>query len=119
MKKIKNWEHSHQKFEWNCGEVDLSLKDKIIQFRPSGIRVKNPDKSPALVLASTQIPIFFDPVLGDYRYMTSLEAAKLQSMENLKYIPGSSQMAFRAFGNAVNVKVVYNIIKKLINESKH
>lgn len=119
LKKIKNWEHSHQKFEWNCGEVDLSLKDKIIQFRPSGIRVKNPDKSPALVLASTQIPIFFDPVLGDYRYMTSLEAAKLQSMENLKYIPGSSQMAFRAFGNAVNVKVVYNIIKKLINEGKH
>lgn len=116
LKKIKNWELSHQKFEWNCGEVELTLKDKIIQFRPSGIRIKNPDTSPALVLVKTQIPIFFDTVLGDYRYMTSREAAKLQSMESLKYIPESSSIAFRAFGNAVNVRVVSNIVKKLINE---
>lgn len=115
--KIKSWDHSHQKFEWNCGEVELTLKDKIIQFRPSGIRVKNPEKSPALVLTSTQIPIFFDSVLGDFRYMTSLEGARLQSMENLKHIPESSSIAFKAFGNAVNVKVVSEITKKLFYES--
>jgi DNA (cytosine-5)-methyltransferase 1 len=116
MKKVKNWEHSHQKFEWNCGEAEPTLKDKIIQFRPSGIRVKNPDKSPALVLPSTQIPIIFDEGLKEFRYLNGREAARLQSMENLKYLPDPMPRAIRALGNAVNVKVVSNILKKLIIE---
>lgn len=116
LEKIKNWDHSHQKLEWNCGEVDLTLKDKIIQFRPSGIRVKNPDKSPALVLVSTQIPIIYDNGLESFRYMNSREAARLQSMESLAHMPEPMFRAIRAFGNAVNVKVVYNVAKKLIKE---
>jgi DNA (cytosine-5)-methyltransferase 1 len=83
---------------------------KIIQFRPSGIRVKKPTFSPALVLSSTQIPIF--PWLN--RYMTKREAAKLQGMEKLKYLPESNSKAFRALGNAVNVCVVKNIAKNLL-----
>ena len=67
--KIKEFENSHQKFEWNCGDkVALTIFDKIVQFRPSGIRVKMPTYSPALVLTTTQIPIF--PWLN--RYMTQL-----------------------------------------------
>ena len=81
--KIKEFENSHQKFEWNCGDKGpLTINDKIVQFRPSGIRVKQPTYSPALVLTTTQIPIF--PWLG--RYMTRKEAAKLQCMEDLKEI---------------------------------
>jgi DNA (cytosine-5)-methyltransferase 1 len=57
--KIKSFENSHQKFEWNCGnEEKPTINDKIVQFRPSGIRVKKPTFSPALVLTTTQIPIF-------------------------------------------------------------
>jgi DNA (cytosine-5)-methyltransferase 1 len=57
--KIKDFENSHQKFEWNCGsEEQPTINDKIVQFRPSGIRVKKPTFSPALVLTTTQIPIF-------------------------------------------------------------
>ena len=79
--KIVEFENSHQKFEWNCGDKgNLTIEDKIVQFRPSGIRVKQPTYSPALVLTTTQIPIF--PWLG--RYMTRKEAAKLQCMEDLK-----------------------------------
>ena len=79
--KILEFENSHQKFEWNCGDKGpLTINDKIVQFRPSGIRVKQPTYSPALVLTTTQIPIF--PWLG--RYMTRKEAAKLQYMEDLK-----------------------------------
>lgn len=78
--KILEFENSHQKFEWNCGDKGaLTINDKIVQFRPSGIRVKQPTYSPALVLTTTQIPIF--PWLG--RYMTRKEAAKLQCMEEL------------------------------------
>ena len=104
---IQDYPNSHQKFEWNCGkEGDLIINDKIVQFRPSGIRVKRPTYSPALVLTTTQIPIF--PWLG--RYMTINEAAKLQCMSSLKRKPET----FRAFGNAVNVCVVQKIAQNLI-----
>lgn len=109
--KVKMWENSHLKFEWNCGKVtDKNIFDKIVQFRPSGIRVKLPNFSPTLVLTSTQIPVF--PWLK--RYMTVKEAAKLQCLERLKYYPDSNSNAFRAFGNAVNACVVFKIAKKLI-----
>ena len=113
VKQIIDWEHSHQKFEWNCGVTELTLKNKIIQFRPSGIRVKNSDKSPALVLMSTQTPIIFDKSLSEFRYMNVKEAAKLQSMEGLKYLPATSSQCFRALGNAVNVTVVKSIANEL------
>ncbi len=109
--KILDFENSHQKFEWNCGnKIPLKIKDKILQFRPSGIRVKMPNFSPALVLTSTQIPIF--PWLG--RYMTPREASRLQCMDGLKELPNTTPKAFRAFGNAVNVCMVKNIAKNLL-----
>jgi DNA (cytosine-5)-methyltransferase 1 len=109
--KIIEFENSHQKLEWNCGnKIPLKISDKILQFRPSGIRVKMPNFSPALVLNSTQIPIF--PWLG--RYMTIKEAAKLQCMEALTKFPNTTRKAFRALGNAVNVCVVKSIAINLI-----
>jgi DNA (cytosine-5)-methyltransferase 1 len=116
--KIKGFENSHQKFEWNCGhEEQPTINNKIVQFRPSGIRVKKPTFSPALVLTTTQIPIFpwiVTPKGEQGRYMTRKEAAKLQCMEDLKEFPDTIAKAFRAFGNAVNVEVVKKIAEKLI-----
>ncbi|MDR1458701.1 MAG: DNA (cytosine-5-)-methyltransferase, partial [Bacteroidales bacterium] len=114
---IKGFENSHQKFEWNCGsEEQPNIYDKIVQFRPSGIRVKKPTFSPALVLTTTQIPIFpwiKTPNNEQGRYMTRKEAAKLQCMEDLKECPDTIAKAFRAFGNAVNVEVVKKIAENL------
>jgi DNA (cytosine-5)-methyltransferase 1 len=113
LPKIADFENSHQKFEWNCGnKIPLKMDDKILQFRPSGIRVKKPNFSPALVIVTTQIPIF--PWLD--RYMTAREAAKLQGMEQLKELPKTTARAFRALGNAVNVCIVKKIATKLIKE---
>ncbi|MEI9956233.1 MAG: DNA (cytosine-5-)-methyltransferase [Ferruginibacter sp.] len=96
LPKIQDFENSHQKFEWNCGDKGpLIINDKIVQFRPSGIRVKMPTYSPALVLTTTQIPIF--PWLN--RYMMRKEAAKLQCMEGLNELPATIAKAFKAFGN--------------------
>jgi DNA (cytosine-5)-methyltransferase 1 len=108
--KILDFDNSFQKMEWNCGNKDpLLIEDKIVQFRPSGIRVKLPNFSPALVLPSTQIPVF--PWLG--RYITITEAARLQCLENLLALPSIRANAFKALGNAVNVCVVRNIANNL------
>lgn len=118
--RIRNFENSHQKFEWNCGmdkNAKPKLDDKIIQFRPSGIRVKLPTYSPALVLTTTQIPIIpwvQTPNGETGRYMTKKEAARLQGMKDLKQYPATIAEAFRAFGNAVNVEVVRRISERLL-----
>ena len=46
---LMKFPHSLQKFEWNCQEEDRIIDDKIIQFRPSGVRVKSRTSIPALV----------------------------------------------------------------------
>ena len=120
---IQDLQNSHMKFEWNCGEkASMTLDDKIIQFRASGIRVKMPTFSPALNLVGTQIPIFpwvhvpDSNLLG--RYMTIKEAAKIQGMENLKFEDEnfciSPTRCFEALGNAVNVEIVKKIAERLI-----
>lgn len=129
IKKVKDYENSHLKLEWNCGdEADPTLFDKIIQFRASGIRVKLPTFSPALNLVGTQIPILpwvklpvetLKPGDADHgRYITRWEAAKLQGMMKLKFgnefFSLSTTRSFEALGNAVNVTVVKHIAKSLI-----
>ena len=120
LPKIRGFENSHQKFEWNCGyEEHPIIQNKIVQFRPSGIRVKKPTYSPALVLTTTQIPIFpwiQTPNGETGRYMTRKEAAKLQCMDDLKEYPDTIASAFKAFGNAVNVEVVRRIGENLIGK---
>lgn len=105
---VNNWVPTHKKFEWQSGEKIKSLWEGIIQFRPSGIRVKAPNTFPALV-AMVHVPI-----IGRMkRRLTIKEAAKLQSFPD-DFIPCSNlQQAYKQFGNAVNVKVILNGAKKL------
>ena len=121
-KSLFSWKLSHQKFEWNCGpDANPSFKDKIIQFRPSGIRVKNMDRFPALVLSITQVPIIYDKHKrggAGFRYITKREAANLQSMpvENFQIL-SNNVSAYKAFGNAVNIKVVEAVVNSVIKNS--
>ena len=111
---IKDFEFSYQKFEWSCQGADRTFDDKIIQFRPSGLRVKLNNWSPALTTIRTQN--IYIPKLK--RKLSLLEGFKLQSMEidhlpdihDGKYIPNGG---YKALGNAVNVKVVRLIAEKL------
>jgi DNA (cytosine-5)-methyltransferase 1 len=55
MKKIKKIKaHSYQKLEWSCKGEPTSLDDKIIQFRPSGVRISRNKWVPTLTTVKTQ-----------------------------------------------------------------
>lgn len=102
---------SWQKLEWNVGDGERKIKNYIIQFRASGIRLKKTEYSPSLVCTNTQIPI----IGWENRYLTKVEGARLQCIENIQ-LPESYSSSFKALGNAVNVEIVYQIAKNLINE---
>ncbi len=103
---LKEFTKTHRKFEWQCGTNIKSIWEGVIQFRPSGIRVKMPNNFQALV-AIVQIPI-----IGKYkRRLTVKEAARLQSfpVDDLErpFIPDENrQQAYKQFGNSVNVNVI-------------
>lgn len=100
---------THRKFEWQAGTSIESVWEGLIQFRPSGVRVKRPTAVPALV-AMVQIPI-----MGKYRRrLTPREAARLQSFPDDFRLDPSDQRAYRQLGNSVNVAVVRRLAELLI-----
>ena len=113
--KLKTFSFSSQKLEWCCKGSERTLDDKIIQFRPSGLRVKLSNWSPAITTIRTQNT--YIPKIK--RKLSIFELSKLQSMdiEHLpdiydgKFVPNGG---YKAFGNAVNVEVVRLIAKNLL-----
>lgn len=112
---IQNFASSFQKLEWNWKGGDRNIYNTLIQFRASGIRIKRPTVSPSLVaLTTSQVPV----IGWERRYMSPQECARLQSMERLKHIPSNPTSAFKAFGNAVNVKVIQEVANSLIRSAE-
>lgn len=107
---LKDFTPTQRKFEWQAGNSINSVWEGLIQFRPSGIRVKKPTCFPALV-ALVQIPI-----IGKYkRRLTIREAARLQSFSDGFKPNKNDQQAYKQFGNAVNVKVIQTAAEALFN----
>lgn len=112
---------SFQKLEWNCKGEDLDVWTHILQFRPSGLRVKRLAHVPALVaMTTTQIPIV--PRLNSNealagavpssrgRHLVISEALELQGFPANWTLPSSRERAFACFGNAVHVGVVHDVV---------
>lgn len=104
---------THKKFEWQAGEDCSSIYDGLIQFRPSGIRVKRPDKF------STLVAMNHPQIIGKYkRRLTPDETKRLQAIpENFK-LHSNKNIALKQLGNSVNVKIVSIIAKKMIEITK-
>lgn len=106
---LKSFVPTHTKMEWQAGESIDTIWEGVIQFRPSGVRVKTPTVFPALV-AMVQIP-----VIGKYkRRLTVRECARLQSFPENFICDEIDQQAYKQFGNSVNVEVLKQIFEKLI-----
>jgi len=106
---IQQFPHSFQKLEWNCKGASRDIWQKVIRFRPSGVRVKLPTTAPSLNTIDTQIPV----VGWERRFMTMRECARLHGMWDI-YLPEMITPAIRALGNAVNVEIVRRIAEELI-----
>ena len=108
---LSDFTPTEQKMEWQCGASCKSIWDGLIQFRPSGVRVKTATVFPALV-AMVQIPI-----IGSVkRRLTPREAARLQSFPDTFIINKNDHQAYKQFGNAVNVKVIQYMAEQLFNQ---
>ena len=105
---LRDFSPTHTKMEWQAGDSINSVWEGVIQFRPSGIRIKKPTCFPALV-AIVQIPI-----IGKYkRRLTVREAARLQSFPD-DFIPCDNiQQAYKQFGNSVNIEVIKKVATEL------
>jgi DNA (cytosine-5)-methyltransferase 1 len=103
---LEGFPSSRKKFEWQAKNLK-SISETIVHLRPSGIRCKPANYAPALV-AITQTSI-----LGNSRRkLTIREAARLQGFpEWFDFLDQSKSQSYKQLGNAVNIGVVYNVLK--------
>jgi len=114
-RELRKFPASMRKLEWNAKGGSRDLWKYVLQFRPSGLRVKRPTSSPALIaMTATQIPI----VGGKKRFLTRIEGLRLQGFPDDHELPASRERAFMALGNAVHVGVVERIAETLLASAK-
>lgn len=106
---------THRKFEHNFKGGDRDIWSYVIQFRPSGLRVKDTLRSPALVaMTESQVPIY-GPLR---RHFTRTEGLRLQGLPDTFALPPTRAAAFRALGNGVHAGVVRAIAELLLSEER-
>ena len=107
---------THLKLEWNCKGEKYTLKDKVISFRQSGMRVKRLDAAPTLVNFSTTSTPYIPSIK---RYLCIEECLKIQGLHELinENLPETNEF-YRAVGNAVNADVVEKIAEVFLDEKK-
>ena len=112
---LKKWQNledfppSRRKFEWQAQDAK-DLWSTVLHFRPSGIRAKKPTYVPALV-AMTQTSV----LASHKRRLSVREAARLQGFPDwFDFVDQPDSISYKQLGNAVNVGVIFNVLKALV-----
>ena len=115
VRELRQLPPSLRKLEWNCQGEERDLWKYVLQFRPSGLRVKRYTSCPALVaMTTTQIPI-----LGPKRrFITRVEGLRLQGFPDGHQLPKARERAFMALGNAVHVGVARRIVQSILTAGR-
>ena len=81
---------THKKFEWQAGADCKSIYDCLIQFRPSGVRAKRPNRF------STLVAMNHPQIIGKYRRrLTPNETKRLQAFPNTYKLNKNTNIAFK------------------------
>jgi DNA (cytosine-5)-methyltransferase 1 len=109
-RELLNKKEIYGKLEWQTGKKKAgdSIFRHFIQMRQSGIRVKRSEYFPTLV-AIVQTPIY----AKERRHITPRECARLQSFPDDFIIHENDHTAYKQFGNAVNVEVVFYVLQNV------
>ena len=108
---LKDMNNSFRKLEWQAQDMK-SIWDGVIQFRPSGVRVKKADYLPALV-AMNQTSI----IGAKKRTITVREAARLQAFpENFTFGEQNPAKSFKQLGNAVSIGTVKFVVSSILED---
>lgn len=102
---------SHRKIEYNCTDFSYSKEGKVVQFRPSGIRISDSWKLPTLVLSETQYPFIYNKKREEF-VRPSIDLIMKYNGNALIYDKISeSSTVKKALGNTVNSLVVKNLLE--------
>jgi DNA (cytosine-5)-methyltransferase 1 len=101
---------SSKKFEWNARNEISDIWEGIIQFRPSGVRVKKSDFIPTLVAINQT------PILGvEKRYILPEEISRIYGFKRLKFGDQPQKESYKQLGNTVSVDVVEHLLEYMLN----
>jgi DNA (cytosine-5)-methyltransferase 1 len=116
VRKLHSLPPTHRKFEHNFKGGDRDIWSYVLQFRPSGLRLRSTNRSPALVaMTEYQVPIY-----GPYRrYLTRAEGLRLQGLPDSFVLPKTRSAAFKALGNGVHAGVVQSIADLLLSPGQN
>ena len=105
-KHFDNFPNSRRKLEWQAGNLS-SIWDGLIQLRPSGIRVKTANYTPAFV-AMSQTSVFGP----ERRRLGVNEVAHLQGLpEWFQFAGQSNSVSYKQLGNGISITAAYHAIR--------
>ena len=111
---VEMFKNSRLTLEWHADRLSgISIWEHFFQLRQSGLRVKRPTSFPTLVAVDNRSYIG-----SRRRCITPRECARIQSFPESFKINPNDRIAYKQFGNSVNVDVVKIMAKFMFGDEE-